>query len=145
MDKNAKSKGWFASNWKWAVPVGCVGLITVFVAFIAAIVLVVFGAIRSSDAYQVALARAQGDPSVAEALGEPIEPGWFVSGNINVDGASGHAELAIPVNGSRAAGTLYVVADKVAGEWVYETMELAVDGGSERVSLLMEDELADHE
>jgi hypothetical protein len=79
--------------------VGCLGLLAIFTGLAALIVTVVFGMLKSSDAYQGALARARADPAVVMALGSPIEEGWFVMGNINISGSSGEADLAIPVSG----------------------------------------------
>lgn len=139
MPKSDSNKpGWFARNWKWAVPVGCVGMLALFAAFLASIFLVVFGAMRSSDAYQIAMSRARENPDIVAALGEPIEAGWFISGNINVSGPSGEANLSIPVSGPRGAGTIYVVANKIAGEWIFERLELELEGTGERLNLLTE-------
>ncbi len=136
MENHVAEPGWFSRNWKWAVPLGCLGTIVMFVGFIAAIFMVVMGAMRTSDAYQIAMSSAREHPAVIDALGEPIEVGWFVSGNINVNGASGEANLSVPLNGPRGSGTLYIVADKVAGEWIFERMEVAFADSGERVNLL---------
>ncbi|HEV7269151.1 cytochrome c oxidase assembly factor Coa1 family protein [Pseudoxanthomonas sp.] len=125
---------WWQRNWKWCVPVLGALLLALFAAFVFGIVALVFGAIKSSAPYQQALTRAQSDPAVIAALGEPIRAGFFVQGNISTSGASGEADLAIPLDGARADGTLYVVAEKRAGEWRYETLAVNVDGG-ERVVL----------
>ena len=49
-------------NWKWFVPVGCFGTLILFVAFVGSIALIVFSAMKSTDVYKEALARAQGAP-----------------------------------------------------------------------------------
>jgi len=126
--------GWWQRNWKWCVPVLAALLLALFAAFVFGIVALIFGAIKSSSTYQHAVTRAQNDPAVIAALGEPINAGWLVQGNISVDGANGDADLAIPLDGSRADGTLYVVAEKKAGEWRYETLAVNVEGG-ERIVL----------
>ena len=138
MEKHVAKPGWFSRNWKWAVPLGCLGTMVMFVGFFAAIFMVVMGAMRTSDAYQIAMSKARQHPAVIDALGEPMEVGWFVSGNINVNGASGEADLSVPLNGVRGSGTLYIVADKVAGEWIFERMEVALADSTERVNLLSE-------
>jgi hypothetical protein len=111
-------------------------MLAMFAAFLASIFLVVFGAMRSSGAYQIAISRARESPEVVEALGEPVEAGWFISGNINVSGPSGDASLSIPVSGPRGAGTIYLVAEKIAGEWVFERLEVELEGSGERLDLL---------
>jgi len=128
--------GWFSRNWKWAVPLGCLGTLAMFVALVGAMVMLVMGAMRTSDAYQIATSSALEHPAVIDALGEPIVVGWFVSGNINVHGASGEANLSVPLHGPRGSATLYIVADKVAGEWIFERMEVAFADSGERVNLL---------
>jgi hypothetical protein len=60
--------------------------------------MVVFSAIKSTDPYKDAFARAKMHPAVIEALGSPIKEGFFVSGNTNVNGAAGEANLAIPIS-----------------------------------------------
>ena len=128
---------WWQRNWKWFVPVLAALLLALLAAFVFGIVALVFGALRSSDPYRQSVMRAQSDPAVIAALGEPIRTGWFVQGNISTSGTGGNADLAIPLDGQRADGTLYVVAHKRAGEWRYETLAVNVDGG-ERIVLVDE-------
>ena len=51
---------WWARNWKWLVPAGCLIGVAGVEGFIALIVGLVFGLIKSTTPYQQALARAQG-------------------------------------------------------------------------------------
>jgi len=89
-----------------------------------AIFLVVTGAIRHSEVARQALAKAQSNPSVIEKLGTPIEEGWLASGSISTSGASGDADLVLPIHGPKGNAKLYVVAKKSAGEWTYKRMEV---------------------
>ena len=119
---------------KWIV-LGCVGLIVVGLCVAAGIVALVMGSLKQSDAYKTALEKVHGSAAAVEALGEPIEPGFFLSGTVNVNGPSGDAVLSIPVHGPRGKGTLYLEATKQAGRWKYSLLELAVagsGGGEER-------------
>lgn len=127
-------EGWFRRNWKWAVPVGCLGMLVLFLGGIALLVTFVFGIIKQADVYSDALERARATPAVVEALGTPLEEGVFVSGSIKVNGSSGDADLAIPLSGPNGEGTLYVVAEKSAGQWEYRRLELETDAG--RIDLL---------
>ena len=129
-------RNWFSRNWKWFIPAGCLTLLIMFGAFIAGILGIVEATLKSSDAYKLALAKAQSDPRVAENLGQPVQPGWFMSGNINVSGGSGDADISIPVSGPKGKGTIYVVAKKIAGEWQFETLQVAVEGQPGRIDLL---------
>ena len=121
--------GWWVRNWKWVVPVGCLSILVLGAVFIAAIIGVVFGAMKSSDVYREALQRAQNHPEVQAALGTPIESGWWMSGEINVSGPGGNANIQIPISGPKGKADIYAVATKEAGRWKYSTLNVAVDGG----------------
>ena len=98
-------------------------------------VLVVFGALKQSDAYKLAVARAKADSRVVAALGSPIEEGWYLSGNTKVNGASGDADLSIPISGPKGKGTIYAVATKSAGEWSYSKLQVKIDSTGETIDL----------
>jgi hypothetical protein len=115
---------------------GCLGLVCLCAAFAAGIGAVVFGAIRSTDVYQEALARARANPAVVEALGEPIEPGWWVTGSIETTGNLGDADFTIPVSGPNGSGRLNAVARKSGGPWEFFRLEVVVDGRSQPIDLL---------
>ncbi len=105
--------------------------------FVVGILTFVFGMIKSSQPYSEAITKARASPVVVEALGEPVETGFFVSGNIEITGSSGHADLAIPISGPNGSGTIYVVAEKSGGEWTYRTLAVAIND-ADRVNLLDE-------
>jgi hypothetical protein len=107
-------------------------LVAAFVFFIVAIV---FGALKSSDAYKMALARAKADPRVVNALGSPIKDGLFISGKTNVSGTSGQADLTVPISGPNGNGTLYFVASKFAGEWTFSKLMVTVEKTGEKIDL----------
>lgn len=103
---------------------------------IAFVLTIVFGVMKSSDVYKEALARAEASPAVAEALGTPIKAGYFTSGNINVNGPSGNADLSIPISGPKGKGTIYVEAGKSADRWSFSLLEVEIAGTQERIDLL---------
>lgn len=115
--------------------VGCVLLFIGFLGFIAVIVFIAFGAIRHSDAYETALARATHDPRVQAALGTPIESGWFVTGNVSSKGNSGGANLHFTLLGAKQEGTVHVVGTRDANDWHYTTLTVTPDHG-ETIELL---------
>ena len=128
-------RSWLGRNWKWFAPTGCLTLIALGVAFVAGIVLLVFGAMKSSDAYKIAFARAKADPRVIEEIGEPIEAGWFSSGNTKVEGGSGESNLTIPIHGPKGKANVYAVATKSAGEWEYSKLIVKIDETGETIDL----------
>ena len=130
-----QQKGCLGRNWMWLLPAGCLGLLLGAVALVAGIFFVAMSAVKSSDVYQGALKAAQAHPAAIERLGEPIKDGWFVKGNVKVDAGGGSADIEIPVSGPKKSGTLLVRAVSPDGAWMYERLDLAVEGG-ETVSLL---------
>lgn len=123
-------RGWWARHWKAAIFGGCLTLIVLFCAFLAGIFLLVFSSFRSSDVYRMALERARANPDVVRQLGTPIEPGWWVSGSMNVTGGSGSADLAIPIHGPKGTGKIELVARKRDGRWMFRRLVVLPDGGA---------------
>ncbi len=127
---------WWSRNWKWFLPLGCVGSLLLLAAFVGMIVTFVFGVMKSSDVYKTALARAQADPRVTQALGSPINGGMFLAGSIKVNGAGGYAELAIPISGPQGDGTIQTRATKENGTWNYSKLQVLVKNTGETIDLL---------
>jgi hypothetical protein len=61
------------------------------------------------------MAHATKDPRVIEALGALVEPGWFVSHDLD-HGRSGKCEIDIPLKGSKQKGSVHVVGTRKAGD-----------------------------
>lgn len=135
-----KSRSWWQRNWKWFVPVSCLGALVLLAVFAMLIVTLVFGIIKSSGVYKDALAMAQTHPSVMEALGTPIEEGFFVMGSINVSGSSGHADMTIPISGPKGKGTIYAVASKHAGQWTFSKLVVEIKATNEWIDLIEQSE-----
>ena len=127
---------WWKRNWKWFVPMGCFTVAMMFLVFIGSILVIVFSAMKSTDVYKEALARAKADPAVIEALGSPIKDGFLLSGNTNVNGAAGESNLAIPISGPKGKGTIYVSASKALGRWNYSGLVVEVGQTHKRIDLL---------
>jgi len=95
--------------------VGCAttALILLCGVGIAAFVLaMVFGVtFRMSGSYRQALAAAQSDPAVVEALGAPVAARWgVISGSLSCSGSACHADYTIPIHGSKKSGRLRVTS-----------------------------------
>lgn len=127
--------GWWGRNWKWAVPTCVIVAFGAVAGFIFLIFSLVMGMMKSSEPYKVAMERANASEQVQTALGTPVEPGIFMTGNINTSGASGAASLAIPISGPKGKGNLYVEARKTAGTWTYTTLEAHIPGQPAKIDL----------
>jgi len=115
--------------WVW-VGCGCGVLIAGAIAFVAFIVFVVFASFRSAAPYQDGLARARADARVQQALGTPIEAGWFLSGSIHTENRSGDCDISIPLNGTKQKGSLRVVGTRDEGRWTYTKMVVKPASGA---------------
>ncbi len=131
-----EQRGWFGRNWKWFVPIGCLSVVLMAVAAVAAVIYFAFGAIKSSEVYQEALTKTRSNQAVIRELGEPIEPGWLISGSFNVSGDSGNADVKIPVSGPKKSGTVYATAIKRQGKWDFSALEVEIEGETKRINLL---------
>ena len=136
MDYQPPRPNWWSRNWKWFVPVLCVAAVLLFVGGIALFVTLLFGTMKSSGAYKQALVAVRADPAVAQALGTPIDAGFFVSGSVNVSGSSGDADLSIPVSGPEGKGTVHAKATKSMGEWQFTELVVEITATGERIDLL---------
>ena len=118
----AANKAIRAASW---ITVGVIGLIVVCV------VVIIIGAaalMKSSGAYQLGVDTALANSTVQDVLGTPLKTGFFVTGSISESGASGSAELSVPLSGSRQSGTLAVIATKEEDTWRLESLTLEVGG-----------------
>ena len=118
-------------NWKWFVPALCLAAVISLGGFVA----IIFGFMKSSDAYSGAVSRAESAPAVIAALGTPIKEGFFVTGSVEISGPSGKAELAIPLSGPKGGATVYVAAIKSVGEWHYNGLVVQIAKTNERIDL----------
>jgi len=134
--EQAVAQSWWSRNAKWAVPVTVLVVLLSIAAFVAGIFAFVFGMMKSTTAYREAVARASANPAVISALGTPITAGFFTSGSIKTDGASGAASIAIPISGPAGAATIYVEATESAGQWTFSKLVVELAGSKRRIDLL---------
>ena len=109
--------------------IGCSVLIVLGVALVAVLVFIVFGAIKKTDAYKVALAKVKSDQRVIAALGEPVEAGFWVSGKMNINNGKGNADFTFPVSGPKGKATVHAVATTEGQGWQYETLDVTPSNG----------------
>ncbi len=134
-----RKPGWWQRNWPWAIPAGGLGLFGLFIGTFAIVAFALLGTVKNSDVYAGALALARSDPRVVDELGEPIKAGWTIEARIDLVGASGEAELSIPITGPKGSGRLLVFAERRGGEWIFERLEVKVRGNERRIDLLADD------
>jgi hypothetical protein len=125
---NARNPALLGKHWKRNL--------AIFAGLMGLLVIVIVVTLRDSDVCKLAFAKAETNPTVKQRLGEPVKRGFFISGTIQISGPSGHADIEIPVSGPKGKATVYAVAQKSAGLWKFEILQIAFEEASPRVNLL---------
>lgn len=115
------------------------GLI-VLLAFLA-LIYGVMTMMKNNDAFRMSMAKISSNERVIAEFGEPIEAGWFVMGNISINGSSGEADLSIPISGPKCEGRVTSRASKVAGEWNIHLLIVQSECSAEPIILINENNL----
>ena len=96
----------------------------------------IFALLKSSDAYTESLKQVQANDAVKNLIGSPVEPGFWLTGSININGSSGNADISYPVSGPKGSGTVYVVGTKSEGSWHYSKISFVQESSDQRVDLI---------
>ena len=94
-----------------------------------------FAMIKSSEPYTESLRRVQQSVEIQQALGEPIEAGSMVQGNINLNNDDGNADLTYSVSGPEGTASVHVVGEKSGGRWEYQKLEATIKDSGDVVDL----------
>ncbi len=124
----APRRSWWGRNWKWVVPTGCLGLLLSCGCLGALIFGAAFQSLRSASVVVEAVALAKQSPEVRQVLGENIQAGLAVSGSFQSSNDRGSADVSIPLDGSKADGTLHVEAYKDGEQWKFTQLQVDVPG-----------------
>ena len=120
-----------SSVWKW-LSIGCLTALILGIGGCVAIICGVMGIMKSSEPFKDGMRYAKASPAVVASIGEPIEDGWFMQGNIQVQNDSGTANITIPISGPKGNGSVAVVGTKTGGKWSYQSVIFtsAADGST---------------
>lgn len=129
-------KSWLERNPLWKIPLGCLTLFLFLTVFGLILMTVITSSFRHSDVYKQAIALATANTQVHEQIGEPIKPDWLISGELNVSGSSGKANLVIPISGPRGRGRIHAVAQKSGGVWRFTYLQVDFANQSASIDLL---------
>lgn len=123
-------RGWFARNWLWAVPVGCLVPVVGCVGLVAVGSILLINQIKSSDVYQEAIQLTKANAAVAAAIGEPMTERLPTTFKYNLNNTTGTAQLTIPVDGPKGFGVIFLDAVRANGAWTYNRLEFQPSGGA---------------
>jgi hypothetical protein len=86
--------------------------------------------LRRSEVYSEAVARAGSHPQVLAALGQPVEPGWWVRGGVEGEGPGERVQLAVPLAGPDGRGRLAAEARRRERVWRFDRLEVTLPDGN---------------
>ena len=124
----------FQNPWVWGGCGCCLGLIILPFALMFLGIGGAFFAFRNVGIQDEAMDRVRANPAVVEALGEPIEMGWMMSGSVNIETDGGEADYSMPISGPNGEGRMYVDAERIDGVWRFDELYVRVDG--ERIDVI---------
>ena len=127
---------------KW-IGLGCGALLVFGLVSCFGFVFLIFGMLKNSEVYEMSMAAVQEHPEVVQELGEPLESGFFVTGEISKSGGAGNANLRIPISGPDGSGHIYTIAVRRAGEWYILHMEVKIEGASQSIVIFDESTTSD--
>lgn len=119
-----------SSQRRWAL--WGLALLVVSILLAAALVFALLASLKGSEPYRMSLQALNSDPAAIQILGQPVF-GGIPSGQIQVSGAQGSADLSFSVEGPKGQGVLRVRARKVRGHWVLEETVLETVQGHQRI------------
>ena len=110
--------------------IGCAIVAALGAIGVVVLVVIVFGAIKSTDVYKNARDRAASDPRVIAALGSPVQAGLFVSGNVHANNGTGDAAIELPISGPNGKGRVHAVATRDSSGWHYSVLTVKPENGA---------------
>lgn len=137
MDELQEQKSWWKRNWKWVVPTGgCLTIIIVIACFVGYGVYKVTSELSENTSvftFVKVITEVQKNEEIADALGKPVR---IEDDDYDPTLAENHLELALDLEGSKASGTLEVIADRTEEGWEYSKFEVTVDDTGQLIDLL---------
>jgi len=125
----APQRSWWSRNWKWAVPVGCLGLMVSCCGIALIAGALGWTTITNNPASKRAVEIAQADSEVQAVLGTPIQTSPFKQqSEVSYRNGQSTAQSTIELDGPKADGVLRMNAIKVNDEWTYEVLQVEVPG-----------------
>jgi len=125
----APQRSWWSRNWKWAVPVGCLGLMASCGCLAVLAGVMGWRTITNNPASTQALEIAKADSEVQAVLGTPIETSpWKQQSAVSYKDGQSTAQSTIELDGPKADGVLRMDAVKVNDQWTYRVLQVEVPG-----------------
>jgi hypothetical protein len=123
-----KHGGWFRRNWKWVVPLD---LLVIVVAGAAILYWVFYTRVYNLDACSKAMLVICSDPTVLEALGDPVTPVSWPSRDVIPAAREEENEVDViwHVQGPKGRAKAHVQSRKRQGNWDPVILEVTLPSG----------------
>jgi hypothetical protein len=131
----AVPRSWFAKNWWWSAPLGCLALLVLCLGSCSLLCAgKLWGAKHLVDE---ALVLANRNPAAVEALGEPIVAAPFGrGGDTQFTNRDGRWQVRVEVRGPKGRANLRIEQSEDGGAKRIRSAELVVEGSGEVIALL---------
>lgn len=112
------------------------GLLGAGIVMGIAIFFLIMGLMKNSEIYKQSYTRVVSDPAIIEMLGEPLEVGTFVTGNVSSNTDGGNADIQYTLTGPKGSANVHVKGVKTGGQWVFESFIVQSDDSSTLINML---------
>lgn len=130
--------------WPWLLGCGCGGcslfLLLPMALFVGGTGLATLFYTHFADVRQ-AIALAEQDSRVAEALGVPLRINWYINRDYVLKASGDEVTITIPVAGPRGTGYIYAQGVEVSeANWHFDLLEVTIDANHKKLILLKDGE-----
>jgi len=101
-----------------------------------ALFFVITGSMKHSDAFNMSLGELQNNPEIIALIGQPIEPGFLVTGSISSGTGSGKALLNYSIKGPKGEAEVQVAAIKEIDGWHIKELLVYSEGQENLLTII---------
>ncbi|BBM87536.1 cytochrome c oxidase assembly factor Coa1 family protein [Candidatus Uabimicrobium amorphum] len=104
-------------------------IISFFISIFAGVFILFFlqRSMKASAPYKKTVEYIHQEKVIQEALGTPIQEGFFVSGMLEIKEKSGKAKLSVPLSGPKGSGVLYASLEKKGDDWRFFSLIFQIE------------------
>lgn len=140
-DEQLTSKSWFATNRKWAVPVGIIAFFIIVISFLSLPVAGALGfgaALTDKELYAGAVKIANTDDEALQVYGtiSDIDKLAILESDVNYEKNQQFVKLTVRVSGSKRKGKMDVEAERDGKGWKYTSLRLRSKNPEETVLII---------
>jgi hypothetical protein len=115
---------WLRRNWPWFMPAMALAMMGLCCTGASLGFLDIFGRVRGTAVYQMAMEQVVSDQRVIAQLGQPIEPAWLLSGQVETSDGSGDAQVLFNISGPGGNASVRLEATMVSDQWTIDFLHV---------------------